>query len=54
MNCGVVFANNHTKDNVMILPKKKWDKYDNLKQYKHKQDRDLMFGAEGENETLQF
>lgn len=52
MNCGVVFANNHTKDNVMTLPKKKWDKYDNLKQYKHKQDRDLMFGAEGEAETL--
>lgn len=45
-------ANNHTKDTVMTLPKKKWDKQENLRQYKNKQDRDLMFGAEGEAETL--
>tara|TARA_R110000787_G_scaffold183483_1_gene295439 strand:- start:732 stop:1289 length:558 start_codon:yes stop_codon:yes gene_type:complete len=45
-------ADNHTKDQILRLPKKVWKNKKNKKSYKKKQAEDLFYGELGEIETL--
>ena len=45
-------ANNHTKDEIITLPKKVWKNKKNKMSYLSKQQKDLDYGEKGEIETL--